>query len=259
MMASLSQPSVPSPVPPAAGSGRRRRILVVDDEPGRLVSVGANLRQQGYEVMTARNGREALDVAALHPPDLVILDLAMPVLDGFEALRHLREWTQVPVVVLSAHADEAGKVRALDLGADDYLTKPFGVAELLARVRVALRRVDTYGAPSAEPVVDLGGPARIKIDLASRIVTRNGEEVHLTRTEYELLAYLARNLGRVITQRELLQRVWGPEYGSESDYLRTFVRQLRKKLEPDPSSPQYLLTVSGVGYRLKRANGPEEA
>jgi two-component system KDP operon response regulator KdpE len=233
-------------------SSNRRRILVVDDEQGILVYVGANLRQQGYEVQTARNGREALDAAALHPPDLVILDLAMPVLDGFATLQELRQWTQAPVVVLSAHADEAGKVRALDLGADDYLTKPFGVQELLARVRVALRRVDTYGAPSPGALVDLGGPARIAIDLASHIVTRDGQEVHLTRTEYELIVYLARNLGRVVTQRELLQRVWGPEYGSESDYLRTFVRQLRKKLEPNPSSPTYLLTASGVGYRLRR-------
>jgi two-component system KDP operon response regulator KdpE len=236
----------------AAAAGRRRRILVVDDEQGILVYVGANLRQQGYEVVTARDGQEALDKAALQPPDLVILDLAMPVLDGFETLARLREWTQAPVVVLSAHADEADKVRALDLGADDYLTKPFGVPELLARVRVALRRVDTYGAQASGGAIDLGGNARVVVDLASRVVTRGGEEVHLTRTEYELLAYLARNLGRVVTQRELLQRVWGPEYGSESDYLRTFVRQLRKKLEADPANPDYLLTVSGVGYRLRR-------
>jgi two-component system KDP operon response regulator KdpE len=236
----------------AAGAARRQRILVADDEQGILVYVGANLRQQGYEVVTARDGREALEKMALQPPDLVILDLAMPQMDGFETLRQLREWTQLPVVVLSAHADEADKVRALDLGADDYLTKPFGVQELLARVRVALRRVDTYGAPSSDGSVDLRGLAGIVVDLARHIVTRNGEEVHLTRTEYELLAYLTRNLGRVVTQRELLQRVWGQEYGSESDYLRTFVRQLRKKLEPDPSSPIYLLTASGVGYRLRR-------
>jgi len=156
------------------------------------------------------------------------------------------------VVVLSAHADEADKVRALDLGADDYLTKPFGVQELLARVRVALRRVDSSATPASGGQVDLGGKARVVVDLASHVVTRTGAEVHLTRTEYELLAYLARNLGRVVTQRELLQRVWGPEYGSESDYLRTFVRQLRKKLEADASNPEYLLTVSGVGYRLRK-------
>jgi two-component system KDP operon response regulator KdpE len=180
------------------------------------------------------------------------LDLAMPGLDGFETLRRLREWTQLPVVVLSAHADEADKVRALDLGADDYLTKPFGVQELFARIRVALRRVDTYATPASGGQVDLGGRARVIVDLASHVVTRDSAEVHLTRTEYELLAYLARNLGRVVTQRELLQRVWGPEYGSESDYLRTFVRQLRKKLEADASNPEYVLTVSGVGYRLRK-------
>src|SRR5919109_2618496 len=178
---------------------RRRRILVVDDERGILVYVGANLRQQGYEVVTAQDGRQALEAAALRPPDLVILDLAMPELDGFETLGRLREWTPAPVLVLSAHADEVGKVRALDLGADDYLTKPFSVQELLARVRVALRRVDTYGAPAGGPALDLGGPAALVVDLARRVVTRGGEEVHLTRTEYELLAYLARRLDRVVS------------------------------------------------------------
>ena len=248
---------------------RVRRVLAVDDEQGILVYVGANLRQQGYEVLTAHDGQEALETAALKQPDLVILDLAMPVLDGFETLRRLREWTQVPVIVLSAHADQADKVRALDLGADDYLTKPFGVEELLARVRVAFRRVDTYAAPPGGPIVRLGGAggtgaastssgaaangATIAIDLARRIVVRDGQEIHLTRTEYDLLAYLATNLDRVVGQRELLQRVWGPEYGSESEYLRTFVRQLRKKLEPDAANPTFLLTVSGVGYRLKSA------
>ena len=237
-------------------NGNPRRILVVDDEPGIVVYVGANLRAQGYEVATARSGQAALDAAALKPPDAVVLDLAMPGIDGYETLRRLREWTLAPVIVLSAHADEADKVRALDLGADDYLTKPFGVDELLARVRVALRRLDAYatvaGGGATGPVVDAGGPASLVIDLGRRLVLRDGDEVQLTRTEYELLAYLARNLGRVVGQRELLQRVWGPEYGSESDYLRTFVRQLRKKLEPDPGNPVYLLTATGVGYRLRR-------
>jgi two-component system KDP operon response regulator KdpE len=191
------------------GGGPRRRVLVVDDEQGILVYVGANLRQQGYDVVTARDGREALEAAALRPPDLVVLDLAMPELDGFETLARLREWTQVPVIVLSAHADEPGKVRALDLGADDYLTKPFGVQELLARVRVALRRVDTYGAPAGGPLIDLGGPEALEVDLARRVVSRRGQEVHLTRTEYELLAYLARHLDKVVTHRELLRGVWG--------------------------------------------------
>ena len=247
-----------SPIEPVAagasghGSGPRRRVLVVDDEQGILVYVGANLRQQGHEVLTARNGLQALDLAALHAPDLVILDLAMPVLDGFETLRRLRDWSAVPVIVLSAHADEAGKVKALDLGADDYLTKPFGVQELLARVRVAFRHAGAAATPTGEAIVVLGGPAEVRIDLASRLATRAGAEVHLTRTEFALLAYLARHVGRVVTQRELLQRVWGPEYGSEADYLRTFVRQLRKKIEPNPAEPVYLLTASGVGYRLRR-------
>ena len=229
-----------------------RRILIADDDHGIRVYVGANLRKQGYAVVTAANGQEALDLAALESPDLVILDLAMPVLDGFSVLPRLREWTHVPVIVLSAHADQADKVRALDLGADDYLTKPFGVEELLARVRVAFRRAAPLAAAPGAPIVSLGGPTGPTVDLARRVVTVDGREVHLTRTEYDLLAYLATNLDRVVTQRELLQRVWGPEYGSESEYLRTFVRQLRKKLEPDPSAPRYLHTISGVGYRLTR-------
>jgi two-component system, OmpR family, KDP operon response regulator KdpE len=228
-----------------------RRVLVADDDHGIRVYVGANLRKQGHEVFTATNGQEALDIAALRAPDLVILDLAMPVLDGFVVLPRLREWSRVPVIVLSAHADQADKVRALDLGADDYLTKPFGVEELLARVRAALRRVTPPAADDA-PSVSLGGPVDPVVDLARRVVTRDGQEVHLTRTEYDLLAYLATNLDRVVTQRELLQHVWGPEYGTESEYLRTFVRQLRKKLEPDPARPRYLHTISGVGYRLTR-------
>jgi two-component system KDP operon response regulator KdpE len=229
-----------------------RRLLVADDDHGIRVYVAANLRKQGYEVFTAADGQEALDVAALRAPDLVILDLAMPVLDGFAVLPRLRAWTQVPVIVLSAHADQADKVRALDLGADDYLTKPFGVEELLARVRVGLRRTAVPAAATA-PTVSLGGETDPTVDLARRVVMVGGHEIHLTRTEYDLLAYLATNLDRVVTQRELLQHVWGPEYGSESEYLRTFVRQLRKKIEPVPGAPRYLHTISGVGYRLKRS------
>ncbi len=230
------------------------KILVVDDEHGIRVYVGANLRKQGYDVVSASNGMTALDVAALESPDLVILDLAMPVLDGFSVLKRLRAWTAVPVIVLSAHADQTDKVRALDLGADDYLTKPFGVEELLARVRVALRRVAAPAqAPRGTPLVALGGQTNPTIDLARRIVTLGGKEVHLTRTEFDLLAYLATHLDHVVGQRELLQRVWGPEYGRESEYLRTFVRQLRKKIEPVPAAPRYLHTVSGVGYRLTLA------
>jgi two-component system KDP operon response regulator KdpE len=235
-------------------------VLVVDDEHGIRVYVGANLRKQGYDVRTVSSGAEALDAAALESPHLVILDLAMPPPDGFAVLARLREGSQVPVIVLSAHADQADKVRALDLGADDYLTKPFGVDELLARVRVALRRAGAAGEagdattrPDARPTVALGGPTNPTIDLARRVVAVGGAEVHLTRTEFDLLAYLAGQLDRVVGQRELLQRVWGPEYGTESEYLRTFVRQLRKKIEPVPAEPRYLHTVSGVGYRLTTA------
>ncbi|HET7771133.1 MAG TPA: response regulator transcription factor [Chloroflexota bacterium] len=228
-----------------------RRVLVADDDHGIRVYVAATLRRHGYEVASAATGQETLELAAQKAPDVIVLDLAMPALDGFAVLERLRTWSQAPVIVLSAHADQADKVRALDLGADDYLTKPFGVEELLARVRVALRRAAApAGQPAASPLIALGGPTAPTIDLARRVTTVAGREVHLTRTEYDLLAYLAVNLDRVVSQRELLQRVWGPEYGSESEYLRTFVRQLRKKIEPDPSAPRYLHTVSGVGYRL---------
>ena len=230
-----------------------RRVLVADDDHGIRVFVAANLRKQGYDVTTASDGQDALDAASLKPPDLIVLDLAMPGLDGFAVLERLRRWSQVPVLVLSAHAEQAEKVRALDLGADDYLTKPFGVEELLARVRVALRRAAQAAGPaSAAPRVSLGGPTNPTVDLARRVLTVSGREVHLTRTEFDLLAYLAAHLDLVVTQRELLQRVWGPEYGSESEYLRTFVRQLRKKIEPEPAAPRYLHTISGVGYRLTR-------
>lgn len=230
----------------------RSSILVVDDEQGVRDFIRKNLTARGFTVHLAANGLEALAILNTEQLNLIVLDLMMPSMDGLEAARRIRQISSVPIIILTALGEDQDKVTALDLGADDYLTKPFGVDELLARVRVALRRVDTYGAPATGPVVNLGGPSRLEVDLAARLVRRGGQEVHVTRTEYELLAYLTRNLGRVVTQRELLQRVWGPEYGSESDYLRTFVRQLRKKLEPDPAEPTYILTVSGVGYRLRR-------
>jgi two-component system, OmpR family, KDP operon response regulator KdpE len=220
------------------------RILVVDDEPQIRRALRAALLAQAHEVAVAESGEAALDALALAPCDLVILDLGLPDMDGAEVCARLREWTQVPVIVLSVRDDEKSKVLALDRGADDYLVKPFSVAELLARVRAHLRRAREEVAP---PLVQSGALA---IDLVRRRVEVDGQEVRLTRKEFDLLAYLATNRGRVLTHRMLLQHVWGPEYGSEVQYLRVFVSQLRRKLEPDPHVPRYVLTDVGVGYRF---------
>ena len=225
------------------------KVLLVDDDSQILAFVSRQLKSQGYKVELARNGREALDTAAEFLPDLIILDLAMPVMDGTETLERLREWSRMPVIVLSARNDESLKVRALDLGADDYLTKPFSVAELLARVRASLRRTQSGGNPPNQNVPSLSGGG-IEIDFNRHQVRRGGAEVPLTRTEYDLLHCLATNAGKVVSHRQLLQEVWGPEYGGETEYLRTFIKQLRRKLENDPSRPRLLLTQPGLGYRL---------
>ena len=232
---------------------QRRRakpsVLVVDDDPKLRRLVERQLNAEGFDVLLASNGEEALYQASLGRPNLIVLDIAMPVMDGFEALERLREFFTDPVIILSATDQEREKVRALDLGADDYLTKPFGGAELSARIRAALRRADRLSGngSSQEPVVTTG---YVEVDLSARIVKRRGEEVRLTRTEYDLLRTLATNAGKVLTHRELLQAVWGPEYGDETEYLRTFVKQLRRKLEEDPSRPRYIITEPGIGYRL---------
>jgi len=224
-------------------------VLVVDDDPKLRRLVERQLSAEGFDVLLASNGEEALYQASLSQPNLIVLDISMPVMDGFEALERLREFFTEPIIILSATDQEREKVRALDLGADDYLTKPFGGAELSARIRAALRRADRLSGngPSQEPVVTTGF---VEIDLSARIVKRRGEEVRLTRTEYDLLRTLATNAGKVLTHRELLQAVWGPEYGEETEYLRTFVKQLRRKLEEDPSRPRYIITEPGIGYRL---------
>ena len=224
------------------------KVLVVDDDPKILTFVSAQLRLKGYQVEMAKDGPEALERATLTLPDLVILDLGLPRIDGLTVLSRLRQWSQAPVIILSAHGEEKTKVEALDLGADDYLTKPFGIDELLARMRAALRRAEHPAeATPDQPVVAV---ADIRIDLAARMVTRGGQVVGLTRTEYELLRHLVLNAEKVLTHRDLLQRVWGPDYGEETEYLRTFVKQLRRKLEADPSRPRYILTQPGVGYRF---------
>ncbi len=225
---------------------RRKRVLVVDDEPQILRALRVALTARGFEVVTATNGEEALDSAASAPPDAVILDLGLPGQDGLEVCRSLREWSAVPILVLSARAAEREKVAALDLGADDYITKPFGMDELLARLRAALRR--TGAAPPAEAVLEAGD---LRIDLGRRLVTVAGREVHLTPTEYSLLKLLATNPDRVLTHGMLLRAVWGAEYGEEAHYLRVFIRQLRQKIEPDPARPRLILTEPGVGYRFR--------
>ena len=231
------------------------RVLVADDDRQVLAFVGRHLKNQGYTIEVARDGAEALERAAEWLPDLVILDLVMPVMDGVQVLRRLREWGTMPVIVLSARDEEPLKVQALDLGADDYLAKPFGIQELLARVRAAIRRAERHGqgAPNDLPILRSDG---VEIDLNRRQVRRDGAEVPLTRTEYDLLHFLALNSGKVVSHRHLLQEVWGPEYGDEREYLRTFVKQLRRKLEQDPARPRLILTQPGVGYRLVLPSTP---
>lgn len=221
-------------------------ILVIDDEPQILRAIRTILTEKQFRVTTASRGEEGLALAAANEPDLVILDLGLPDLDGVEVCQRLREWTQCPIIILSVRDSERDKVSALDMGADDYLTKPFGIEELLARVRVALRH--SARMQSTQSKVVKAGP--ITIDLAFHIVKREAEEVKLTGREYKLLAYLASNHGRVLTHQSILTHVWGPEDADHTEYLRVYMRQLRKKLELDPERPQYILTEPGIGYRF---------
>jgi two-component system KDP operon response regulator KdpE len=223
-----------------------RHVLVVDDEPLILRALGASLGAAGYRVTTATDGASALEAAALRQPAAVVLDLRLPDIDGVEVCRRLREWTDVPVIVVSAMDSEVEKIAALDAGADDYVTKPYSVGELLARLRASLRRAGEPG--TGDGVVAFGGVA---VDLARRQVRRDGELVHLTPTEYELVATLARHPGKVLTHAMLLRTVWGLAYQGETHYVRVYMARLRRKLEDDPSRPRHLLTQSGVGYRLE--------
>jgi len=219
------------------------RVLVVDDEPQILRALETNLRGAGYEVETAANAEDALARAAAHPPDAVVLDLVLPDRTGTEVCRELRKWATAPIVMLSVVGEEREKVAALDAGADDYVTKPFGIDELLARLRAALRRT----VPSGEPVLRIG---ELVVDLSKRAVSFGGRPVALTPTEFELLSLLARNEGKLLTHPTILREVWGPAYRTESHYLHVYVSQLRRKIEADPARPHYLLTEAGVGYRL---------
>jgi len=223
----------------------RHRILVVDDEPQIIRGLSAALRAADYDVSTASTAADALRAVATHPPQVVILDLALPDGSGIEVCAAIREWNSVPVIVVSALDGEADKIAALDAGADDYVTKPYAVGELLARVRAALRRV---GPRDAAPTVRFG---EVVVDLAMRDVTRGGEPVHLTPREYDILANLAAHPGRVLTHATLLRAIWGPAYVEETHYLRVHMASLRQKLEPEPGRPRHLVTETGVGYRLR--------
>ena len=223
------------------------RVLVVDDEPQILRALAINLRARGYDVHLARTGREALEVAAAQHPELVVLDLGLPDLEGVEVIAGLRGWTSVPVLVLSGRSDSTDKVEALDAGADDYVTKPFGMDELLARMRAMVRRAGT-GAEEEAPSVCLG---ETLVDLAAHRVVRDGEEVRLTPTEWHLLEVLVRHPGRLLSQKRLLAEVWGPGYESAQGNLRLYMGQLRRKLEPDPARPRHLLNEPGMGYRFE--------
>jgi two-component system, OmpR family, KDP operon response regulator KdpE len=222
---------------------KRTPVLVVDDEPQILRALQTNLRGAGYDVATAATAADALSAAAARPPEAVILDLVLPDGHGTDVCRELRRWSRAPILVLSAVGDEQEKVAALDAGADDYVTKPFGMDELLARLRAALRRA----APSGGPTITVGD---VVVDLERHSVAVRGERVALTPIEFELLSYFAQNEGKLLTHPMILRAVWGPAYGDESHYLHVYVSQLRRKLEPDPARPRYLLTETGAGYRF---------
>jgi len=220
----------------------------VDDELSILKYLRANLEVEGYEVLAAMNGVQALQTLEAELPDLIVLDIMMPEMDGFEVCRRLREWSQLPIIMLSALDDESDKVQCLDLGADDYITKPFGKAEFIARVRAVMRRAEVASPTPTTPSVKSG---KLEINFSQRKVTVKGKEVALTSTEYALLQEIALNAGKVLTYTHLLQKVWGTDYADEREYLHVFVSRLRAKLEPDPKNPRYITTVSGVGYRFE--------
>jgi DNA-binding response OmpR family regulator len=227
-------------------SGNEVRVLVVEDEPQLARALSINLRARHYAVDLAADGRSALEVAARAHPDVVVLDLGLPDLDGIEVIRGLRGWTRMPIIVLSARHSSTEKVRALDAGADDYVTKPFGMDELLARLRAAVRRSQPGGAGA--PVITT---PTFTVDLAAKRVIRDGVDVRLTPTEWHLLETLVREPHHLVGQRQLLQEVWGPGYTTETNYLRVYIAQLRRKLEPDPAHPRHLITEPGMGYRFE--------
>ncbi|WP_081238266.1 response regulator [Streptomyces viridosporus] len=224
------------------------RVLVVDDEPALVRALVINLKARSYEVDAAHDGACALELAAARHPDVVVLDLGLPDMDGVEVIKGLRGWSRVPILVLSARHASAEKVQALDAGADDYVTKPFGMDELLARLRAAVRRAEPVG-DEGDVVVETG---TFTVDLAAKKVNRDGKDVRLTPTEWHLLEVLVRGGGRLVAQKQLLREVWGPSYGTETNYLRVYMAQLRRKLEADPSRPKHFITEPGRGYRFEK-------
>jgi len=236
-----------SATPERDAGARAPLVLVVEDEPQVMRFLRAALPGNGFGIVEATTGAQAVVEASTRGPDLVLLDLGLPDMDGIEVTRRLREWSAVPIIVVSARGEERDKIEALDAGADDYLTKPFGAGELLARMRVALRNA-ARRTDEPEAVFEAG---TLRVDLAARQVFADGKQVHLTRTEYRLLAVLVKHAGKVLTHRQLLKEVWGPASIDQSHYLRVYMRQLRHKLEKDPARPQRLVTETGVGYRLR--------
>ena len=226
----------------------RLRVLVVDDDPAIIKLIRASLKNEDWDILTAMGGAEALEIVERETLDLVILDILMPKIDGFEVCRRLREWSQIPIIMLSAKSDASDKVRCLNIGADDYITKPFALDELIARVKSVLRRTEAATAVPTQPSFTSGD---LEINFVERRVTVAGNEVRLTPTEYSLLQELALNVGKVFTHSDLLKKVWGLEYGQEREYLRVFIGRLRAKLEPDPANPRYITTVPGVGYKFQ--------
>jgi len=231
-------------------------VLVIEDEAPIRYFLRAFLESQGFRFLEAGTGEEGVSLAASHKPEIILLDLGLPGMDGLSVIRRIRQWTATPILVLSARGREQDKINALDAGADDYLIKPFGVGELAARMRVALRHASTIGQDKPEPVFQTGGLA---VDLAARRVRLAGAEVHLTPIEFKLLAFLVRHAGKVVTHRQLLKEVWGSVREDQAHYPRIYVHQLRHKIEPDPARPRFLRTETGIGYRLEEADGPEDA
>ncbi len=225
-------------------------VLIAEDETQMRRFLRVSLSAHGYRLLEAGTGLEATQLATTHHPDLLILDLGLPDIDGVDLTKQLREWSQVPIIVISARGKDDDKVLALDAGADDYVTKPFGVSELLARMRVALRHAEQRGSSVEAQALEFDG---LNIDLVKRVVTRDGDEVHLTPTEYKLLTLLAKHAGKVMTHRQILSEVWGSAYASQTHYVRVHMAELRKKIEVDPAQPKLLVTEPGVGYRLRSA------
>jgi two-component system, OmpR family, KDP operon response regulator KdpE len=238
----------PMPQSPPGQTRNPVRVLVVDDEPQIVRALVINLRARKYEVDAAPDGATALQLAAARHPDVVVLDLGLPDMDGAEVIKGLRGWTRVPIIVLSARQASDEKVEALDAGADDYVTKPFGMDELLARLRAAVRRAAPTGEDGEAVLVETDS---FTVDLAAKRVQRDGADVRLTPTEWHLLEVLVRGTGRLVSQKQLLQEVWGPAYGTETNYLRVYMAQLRRKLEADPAHPRHFITEPGMGYRFE--------